>query len=86
MSAYLRPVVVILPDISDQGTSCGNLQQDSEVQTKGMYLGISEHIQVISNRVVSACLHELLSFSHRYTLEMITAVPHNESAWNYLKG
>ncbi|KAI1239857.1 Protein farnesyltransferase/geranylgeranyltransferase type-1 subunit alpha, partial [Lamprotornis superbus] len=22
----------------------------------------------------------------RYTLEMITAVPHNESAWNYLKG
>lgn len=28
----------------------------------------------------------LCSFFYRYTLEMIKLVPHNESAWNYLKG
>jgi len=51
-----------------------------------MYLGASEHILVISDCIINGCIHDLLPFSHRYTLEMITAVPHNESAWNYLKG
>lgn len=58
----------------------------SEVQVREMHLEASEHIQVISNYIITGCIHDLLPFSCRYTLEMITAVPHNESAWNYLKG